>query len=281
MSQQTLKPIAPTAFAPGSSDASLFQRFMWNFTDTYVVMRRNLMYYVRQPQLLIFSTIQPIMFLVLFTYVFGGAISFSTGDSNYINFLLPGIIIQSIIFASTNTTIGLSMDLQRGMIDRFRSLPMSRAAVLAGRTSADTVRGAFTISIMMVAGAVIGFRIEDWPSFLAGFALAVAFGYSFTWISATIGLFVKDPESAQVAGFIWIFPLTFASSIFVPTMTMPKWLRTFAENQPVSVIANTVRDLMTGTVNPDEITTSLIWIIGIFLIAMPLAVRQYAKVASR
>lgn len=280
MTQQTLKPAASAAFAPTSSDAGAFQRFKWNFADTFVVMRRNLMYFVRQPQLLIFATIQPVMFLLLFTYVFGGAIRFSTGG-DYINYLMPGIIIQTIVFAATNTTIGLSMDLSRGMIDRFRSLPMSRAAVLAGRTTADTVRGTFTILIMLAVGMLIGFRFEDWGSGIAGVALAIAFGHSFTWISATIGLFVKDPEAAQVAGFIWVFPLTFASSIFVPTQTMPDWLRVFAENQPVSVIASAVRDLMTGTVNPDEITTALIWIVGIFLVAMPLAVRQYAKVASR
>ena len=280
MTQQTLKSASPMTYAPASSDVSLAQRFIWNFSDTFIVMRRNLMYFVREPQLLVFATIQPVMFLLLFTYVFGGAIRFATGG-DYISFLLPGIIVQSIMFASTNTTIGLSMDLQRGMIDRFRSLPMSRAAVLAGRTVADTVRGAFTITIMMIAGMAIGFRFEDWGSGLAGLALAIGFGFAFTWISATIGLFVKDPEAAQVAGFIWIFPLTFASSIFVPTMTMPDWLRSFAENQPVSIIANTVRDLMTGTVNSADITTSLLWITGIFLVFMPLAVRQYAKVASR
>ena len=238
MTQRTLSPTSTGGYVPASNDAGILKHLWWNLADTYVVIRRNLLYYVRQPQLLIFSTIQPIMFLVLFTYVFGGAISFSTGDSNYINFLLPGIIIQSSIFAASQTTVGLSVDLSRGMIDRFRSLPMSRAAVLAGRTAADTVRGTVIIAIMMVAGVVIGFRIEDWPSFLAGFALSVAFGYSFTWISAIIGLFVKDAESAQIAGFIWIFPLTFASSIFVPTRTMPDWLRSFAENQPVSVIAS-------------------------------------------
>ena len=281
MTQRTLSPTSTGGYVPASNDAGILKHLWWNLADTYVVIRRNLLYYVRQPQLLIFSTIQPIMFLVLFTYVFGGAISFSTGDSNYINFLLPGIIIQSSIFAASQTTVGLSVDLSRGMIDRFRSLPMSRAAVLAGRTTADTIRGSFTLTIMIIAGTVIGFRIGDWPSFLAGLALAIGFGFSFTWISATIGLFVKDPEAAQVAGFIWIFPLTFASSIFVPTQTMPDWLRTFAENQPVSVIASTVRDLMTGTVNQGDIITSLIWIFGIFLVAMPLAVRQYTKVASR
>lgn len=279
MTQETLQPLSTGTFLPAGG-SGIAQRFVWTFTDSYVVMRRNLIQLFRQPQLLIFATIQPVMFLLLFTYVFGGAIRFSTGG-DYIKFLLPGIIIQTIIFASTNTTIGLNLDLSRGMIDRFRSLPMSRAAVLAGRTTADTVRGAVTMTIMMVAGYVIGFRFEDWGTGLLGILLAIAFGHSFTWIGATIGLFVKDPESAQVAGFIWMFPLTFASSIFVPTVTMPDWLRAFAENQPVSVVASAVRDLMTGTVNPDDITIALIWIVGIFVVFMPLAVWQYAKVASR
>ena len=280
MTQNALKPLASASLIPAPNDVGLLRRFLWNFTDTFVVMRRNLIQLFRQPQLLIFATIQPVMFLLLFTYVFGGAISFSTGG-DYIGFLLPGIIIQTSIFASTNTTVGLSVDLSRGMIDRFRSLPMSRAGVLAGRTAADTVRGSLTITIMMIAGFVIGFRFENWASGLAGILLAIAFGHAFTWIGATIGLYVKDPEAAQVAGFIWMFPLTFASSIFVPTRTMPDWLRAFAENQPVSVVANAVRDLMTGTVNPDNITIALIWIIGIIAVFMPLAVWQYAKVASR
>ena len=280
MTQHTLNTLTTTGPAHHASNAGLLARFAWNFSDTYVVMRRNLTQLTRQPQLLAFATIQPVMFLLLFTYVFGGAIRFSTGG-DYISFLLPGIIIQTIIFASTNTTVGLSVDLSQGMIDRFRSLPMARAAVLAGRTTADTVRGTVTICIMMVAGFAIGFRFEDWGTGLLGILLAIAFGHAFTWIGATIGLYVKDPEAAQVAGFIWMFPLTFASSIFVPTMTMPDWLRAFAENQPVSIVASAVRDLMTGTVNPDEIALALVWIIGIIAVFMPLAVWQYAKVASR
>lgn len=280
MTQNALKPLASASLIPAASDVGLLRRFLWNFTDTYVVMRRNLVQLFRQPQLLVFATIQPVMFLLLFTYVFGGAIRFATGG-DYISFLLPGVIIQTIIFASTNTTVGLSVDLSKGMIDRFRSLPMSRAAVLAGRTTADTVRGTVTITIMMIAGFVIGFRFEDWGTGLLGILLAIAFGHAFTWIGATIGLYVKDPEAAQVAGFIWMFPLTFASSIFVPTQTMPDWLRAFAENQPVSVVANAVRDLMTGTINPDDISIALIWIFGIIAVFMPLAVWQYAKVSSR
>lgn len=280
MTQNALKPVSAGALIPMGDEVGLLRRFLWNFSDSYVVMRRNLTQLFRQPQLVVFATIQPVMFLLLFTYVFGGAIRFSTGG-DYISYLLPGVIIQTIIFASTNTTIGLSVDLSQGMIDRFRSLPMSRAAVLAGRTIADTVRGTLTITIMMVAGYVIGFRFEDWGTGLLGILLAIAFGHAFTWIGATIGLYVKDPEAAQVAGFIWMFPLTFASSIFVPTMTMPDWLRAFAENQPVSVVATAVRDLMTGTFDPDQIALALTWIVGIFIVFMPLAVWQYAKVASR
>ncbi len=280
MTQQTIPQMTDFQI-PETNEATMMERLKWNFTDTIVVTRRNLMYYVRQPELLIFATIQPVIFLLLFTFVFGGAIVSSTNGDNYINFLLPGIIIQTIIFAATNTTIALSQDLSRGMIDRFRSLPMSRAAVLAGRTTADTVRGAITIIIMIVAGTLIGFRFDNLLMGIAGILLAVAFGHSFTWISATIGLYVKDPETAQVAGFIWVFPLTFASSIFVPTETMPDWLRIFADNQPVSVIADAVRGLMTGTATAGDVTTALIWIVGIFLVFMPLAVWQYAKVASR
>ena len=280
MTEHGLKPVAPPPAIHRAQNASIFRRFLWNFTDSWVVMLRNLRQLTRQPQLLIFAVIQPVIFLLLFTYVFGGAIRFATGG-DYISFLLPGVIIQSIVFASSNTTIGLNIDLSRGMIDRFRSLPMSRAAVLAGRTIADTARGTLTVTIMMIAGFVIGFRFEDWGTGLLGILLAIAFGHSFTWIGAIIGLYVKDPEAAQVAGFIWMFPLTFASSVFVPTFTMPAWLRAFAENQPVSVVATAVRNLMSGTVNPDEIAVALAWIIGIFLVFMPLSVWQYAKVASR
>ncbi|MEO1668940.1 MAG: ABC transporter permease [Chloroflexota bacterium] len=250
----------------------------WNFSDTLVVMRRNLTYIVRQPELLVFSTIQPVMFLLLFTFVFGGAITGSTGEGSYINYLLPGVLTQSIVFAATQTTVGLANDLSKGMIDRFRSLPMARGAVLGGRTLSDALRGLITISIMVVFGLLVGFRFQNGIiAGIGGMLLAVAFGYAFTWIAALIAMFVRDPETAQVAGFIWVFPLVFASSIFVPTETMPTWLRLFAENQPISVIANAVRGLMAGEIVALDLFTASAWIIGIIAVFMPLAIWQYGQ----
>ena len=259
------------------------RKFIWNFTDTIVMAQRNMMYYVRQPELMVFATIQPTMLLLLFTYVFGGAIGGGPGAGgagDYIDFLLPGILIQTIVFAATNTTTGLTTDLSRGMIDRFRSLPMARSAVLAGRTLADTLRGLFTLTIMMIVGFIIGFQFGNGViNGLLGVVVAIAFGHAFTWISAFIGLFISDPEAAQVAGFIWVFPLTFASSVFVTTETMPAWLRVFAENQPITKIANTVRGLMvTGDLS--DLWWAIAWIVGIFLVFMPLSVWQYARSAS-
>src|SRR3989344_3189416 len=199
---------------------------MKNFiNDLLVMIERNLLCYVRLPQLLIFSTIQPVMFLLLFTYVFGGAIH--TGASNYIQYLLPGILAQSVIFGAIQTGVGLADDLQKGLIDRFRSLPMARSAVLAGRTLADVMRNIFVILLMLAVGYAIGFRFEGTAGdAFAAFALMLYFGFAFSWISATIGIAVKNTETAQVAGFIWVFPLVFASSIFVPVETMPTWLQT-------------------------------------------------------
>ncbi len=256
------------------------ERFSWHFIDTYIVTRRNLIDFIRQPSLVLFSVIQPVMFLIVFTYVFGGAIKLVTGG-DYISFLLPGIIIQTMVFASTNTAVGRALDLSLGLIQRFRSLPMSRAAVLAGRTSADTIRGALTILNMIATGYIIGFRIDDWASGMLGFLLAAAFGHAFTWIGASIGLFLKNPATAQVAGFVWLVPVTFVSSIFIPPFTMPHWLRVFADNQPVSVVANATRSLMMSSPDMDTIVLSIIWIVGIMLVFMPLTVWEYARAVSQ
>lgn len=279
MAQEAIK--RTTSTIPTVENTTNFERFMWNFSDTLVMTKRNLVYYTRQPQLIVFATVQPVMFLLLFTYVFGGAIDTGAGTGDYINFLLPGVLVQTVVFAATQTTVGLSDDLSKGMIDRFRSLPMARSAVLAGRTLADTVRMLFTIVIMLAVGTLIGFRFQDGLfNGLIGVAVAVAFGHAFTWISALIGLLVKNPEAAQVAGFIWVFPLVFASSIFVPPETMPDWLAAFAENQPITAIANAIRAMFLGGPfgGMDEVLIALAWSAAIFVIFVPLAVWQYRRV---
>jgi ABC transporter DrrB family efflux protein len=275
MAQETL---TPRQLQVDLDNDTLLERLKWNVQDTLVITWRNLMHIRRQPRLLALSTIQPIMFLLLFTYVFGGAIEFRFPGDSYINFLLPGVLIQAVIFGTTQTTVNIAEDLQKGVIDRFRSLPMGRAAVLAGRTLSDAVRGLFVITLMLIVGVLIGFRPEGTLlDVMGGMFIAVIFGFSFSWISAFIGLLVGDVETAQVAGFIWVFPLVFASSIFVDPSTMPSWLQGFAENQPLSAIATAVRGLFFGDFTVLEVTTALLWIAGILAVFIPLAVWQYTR----
>lgn len=246
-------------------------------SDALVMTKRNLLKYRRIPTLLLFSTIQPIMFVLLFVFVFGGAVRFG-GATNYATFLLPGIFVQTAIFGSTNTGIGLAEDMNKGLIERFRSLPMSRSAVLVGRTLSDSARNTFVVILMTIVGYLVGFRFEGGPvRAMAALALAVLFGFAFSWISATIGLSVRDVETAQAAGFVWVFPLTFASSAFVPTETMPSWLRTFAEVNPVTVTVNTLRALTFGVPATPDLWYMLAWVGGILAVFIPLAVRQYRK----
>jgi ABC transporter DrrB family efflux protein len=258
-------------------------------TDTFVITRRNLLRNVRLPQLLLFSTIQPVMFLLLFTYVFGGAISQAVpGGLEYVQFLMPGLLIQIAAFGAGQTALGLTEDLSKGVIDRFRALPMSRSAVLAGRTLADLLRNAAVLTLMLTVGFAIGFRYEtSFVGFVGGVVLSLLFAYSLSWVMATIGLYVRNPEAVQSAVFLPIFPLVFASSVFLPTETMPDWLRTFADHQPITVIANAVRGLMLGeeflfagqTVT-GQVLASLAWIAGITLVFSLLAIRAYRKVTS-
>jgi ABC transporter DrrB family efflux protein len=260
-------------------------------THPAVITWRNVMRVVRLPQLLLFSTIQPVMFLLLFNYVFGGAIAIggdtgAVGADNYINWLIPGILVQSTVFGATATALGLTEDLAAGVIDRFRSLPMARSAVLTGRTLADLVRNTFVTTLMLVVGFMMGWRFEQgFLKMVLGVSLALLFGFAFSWLMATIGLLAKTPEAAQSAGFLPIFPLVFASSVFVPTASMPDWLQVFAENQPISIIANTVRSLMIpepalgplGLEQGTLIWQSLAWIVVIIAVFAPLAVRQYRR----
>jgi ABC-2 type transport system permease protein len=261
--------------ARSNTQPSHMRKLLWAISDTWVLAKRNLLRYVRLPQLLVFSSIQPIMFVLLFTYVFGGAIQVPGVD--YINYLIPGIMAQTVLFGATQSTVGLAEDLSSGMIDRFRSLPMSRSAVLAGRTLADSIRNLFVAMLVIGVGTLIGFRFQNgWLAATGAVVLVVLFGYAISWISALIGLVTRNPETAQVAGFIWIFPLVFASSAFVPVETMPGWLQAFANVQPISVTVNAVRALTLGG-SLESVWQALLWIAGILAVFMPLAVAQYRR----
>jgi len=261
----------------GAQSVTPKYRLAWTIPDTLVITRRNLLRFVRLPQLLIFSTVQPVMLLLLFNYVFGGAIH--AGAFKYIQYLLPGFLVQIVVFGSAQTSVGLAEDLSRGMIDRFRSLPMARAPVLAGRTLADTLRYTFLVLLMIGVGYAIGFRFHNGAAFaVAAAMLAVLFGFAFTWISAFIGMSVKDVETAQVDGFVWIFPIVFASSMLVPVETMPGWLQAFAKINPVTVTVDTVRALCLGGGIITPLWKSFAWIGGILLIFLPLAVMRYRRI---
>ena len=248
------------------------------FSDIMIMVKRNLIRYQRLPQLIVFSSIQPVMFVLLFVYVFGGAIETSSGS--YVNYLLPGILVQTVLFGAMMTGVGLADDLSKGMIDRFRSLPMARSAVLAGRTIAETIRNIFVIILITLVGMIIGFRIEHgFLDFTLAMLLILLFGFAFSWVSAAIGLAVKNVETAQTAGFIWVFPLVFASSIFVPVETMKTGVRAFAENNPISHIANATRALSLGTPVGSDIWYSFLWSAVLLIVFIPLAVNRYRKIS--
>jgi ABC transporter DrrB family efflux protein len=249
--------------------------------DTLVVTERNLRHFVRQPQLLIFSTVQPIMFVLLFTYVFGGAIGQSLPEGvSYIDFLLPGIFVQSVSFRATQTAVGLAEDLQRGVVDRFRSMPMARSAVLAGRTLADLVRNVLIIGLMIVVGYVIGFRFGGgFLNALGAIAVVAAFGFALSWIFAFVALTVRGPEAAQSAGFVAIFPLVFASSVFVPVSSMPDWLKAFAEISPVTLTADAARAFALGGSTSESLPGTLAWIAGLLAVFVPLCVWRYRRMS--
>jgi ABC transporter DrrB family efflux protein len=250
-------------------------------TDTAVVTMRNLRHFWRQPDLLIFSTIQPVMFVLLFVYVFSGAIGKALpAGISYVDYLLPGIFVQSVTFRASQTAVGLSEDLRRGVIDRFRSMPMARSAVLVGRTSADLVRNLLIIGLMIVVGYLVGFRFQAGvlPA-LGCVALIAAWGVALSWIFAFVSLVVRGAESAQTAGFVLLFPLVFASSVFVPVSTLPSWLQPIAKASPVTLTADAARTLaLTGGV-PHSLWGSLAWIVGIVALFVPLSVWRYRRMS--
>jgi ABC-2 type transport system permease protein/oleandomycin transport system permease protein len=250
----------------------------WLVSDTLAITKRNLLKYVRLPTLLIFSTVQPIMFVLLFRFVFGGAIKVPGVD--YVDFLMPGVFVQTVVFGSTQTGIGLAEDLSSGLIERFRSLPMARSAVLTGRTMSDAVRNTFVVLLMGVVGYVVGFRFHgNLVAAVLTVLLAVTFGYAFSWISAWIGLATGNVEAAQAASFVWIFPLTFASTAFVPLASLPGWLQTFARLNPVSVTVDAARRMALGVSYGTQLFHAFLWIAAILAVFVPLAVSRYRKVA--
>jgi ABC transporter DrrB family efflux protein len=249
-------------------------------SDALAVTWRNLLAYVRLPQLAVFSTIQPIMFVLLFRYVFGGSIVLGDPSIDYVNYLMPGIFVQTVVFGAAGTGIGLAEDLHKGIIERFRSLPMARSAVLAGRTLADGVRNVFVLVLMTVVGLLVGFRLEAGIlPYLAALALVLAFGYAMAWPSAAIGLGSPNGEAAQAAIFPMMFPLTFASSAFVDTSLMPGWLQVFANHQPVTVTVDAARALVLGQPVGWSAVASLAWSAGIVAVFGTLAVRRYRRAA--
>jgi ABC transporter DrrB family efflux protein len=243
-------------------------------SDILVMTQRNVLRYVRVPQLLVFNAVLNVVLLLLFNYVFGGAIN--TGGVEYIQYFVPGFLAQTVVFGSTQTSVGTAEDLSKGLIDRFRSLPMARSAFLAGRVLADAVRYLILIVLMIVVGSAIGFRFENGAGpVIAGVALIVLFGIALTWVGVFIGISVKDTETAQVAGFVWVFPLVFASSLYVPIATMPSWLQVFANINPVTPMVDTIRALSLGTSVSSSLWKILAWDAAIILVFLPLALRRY------
>ena len=255
-------------------------RLYWALSDGLVLAKRNLVQIPRIPELLVFATIQPVMFVLLFRYVFGGAIDVGGGTS-YVNFLMAGIFVQTVAFGSVSTGIGLAEDLQRGLVDRFRSLPMAPSAVLTGRTVADLVRNAFTVAVMLAVGLLVGFRPEaGLAGWTAAIGLLLLLSFAFSWIGATIALLVRTVEAAQSGGFIWLFPLTFASSAFVPTDGMPGPLRAFANNQPITQIVDAVRGFLLDQPVGSAGWLAFAWCAGILVVFVPLSVSLYRRTTA-
>jgi ABC transporter DrrB family efflux protein len=250
-------------------------------SDTLVLARRNLARIPRQPDLLIAYTVQPVMFVLLFVFVFGGAIR--TPGFDYVDFLMPGIIVQSIAFGGFVTALGLSEDVKKGLIDRFRSLPMSRAAVLLGRTLSDIALNCLSLVVLFAVGFAAGFGFIDANAaeIVLGLLLCLLLGYAFSWIFALIGLFASSPETANAIGFTAIFPLTFASSIFVPVQTMPDGLRQVAEANPFTTVSDAVRSYWLGTPPHTDRWMAFIWVFALIAVFAPLAIARYRSVAAK
>jgi ABC-2 type transport system permease protein/oleandomycin transport system permease protein len=249
----------------------------WAVRDNLAMTWRNLTVIRRVPQLLVFALIQPIIFVLMFRYVFGGAIQ-APGGIPYVNYLMPGIFVQTVVFGAINTAVGLAEDRTKGLLERLKSLPMARSAVLGGRVAADSVRNAVVVVLMIIVGYIVDFRpTGSFLEIVAAVVVMVMFGLSMCWIFAVVGLSVPNAEAAQAAAFPLVAPLVFASNAFVPVDTMPDWLRWWAERQPVSVTVRAVRALMLGTDPTSYVWASLAWSFGIMAVMAPIAIRKYRK----
>jgi ABC transporter DrrB family efflux protein len=247
--------------------------------DTAGVAKRNLLRILRTPRLLLIGTLQPALLLLLFRYVLGGAIKIPGGE--YVNYVVPAVFVEAVLIGCMTTSIGLAQDLQSGIIDRFRSLPMARPAVLAGRTFTDLARSTLALIIMIVLGLAVGFRFHNSVgAILAGMGLILAFGYAFSWVYATIGLATKDPETAQVAGILPFFILMFASNAIVPVTTMPGWLQPFARNQPLSVTVTSSRALFESGPAAHWVWQTMVWSLAIFAVFFTVSLRLYHRSSS-
>jgi ABC-2 type transport system permease protein/oleandomycin transport system permease protein len=270
---------ATTSALPGRA-ARRRVSFGYGVQDTQAITWRNLVTIVRMPQLLVFSTIQPVIFVLMFRYVFGGAVVIPGLTVPYVDYLMPGIFVQTVAFGAVNTAVGLAEDLHKGLIERFRSLPMARSAVLAGRTIADLLRDVFVVTLMLVVGFLVGFRIHAGvPAFLGGILVLLLFAFALAWVFAYIGLSASNAESAQAASFPILAILVFASSAFVSPATMPGWLQWFAEHQPLSITVDAVRACCIGGPTATYVVKSILWSIGIIAVFAPIAVRRYRRVA--
>jgi ABC transporter DrrB family efflux protein len=257
-------------------------RFRFAAADSVVIAVRGLKRIQRQPDLLTAFTVQPVMFVLLFVFVFGGAIKVPPGFGDYADFMLPGIIVQWMAFGGFATALGLSEDMNKGLIDRFRSLPMARSAVLTGRTLSDIVTNTLGLTVMIGVGLIVGFTISA-PALhvVGGIGLMLLIGYAFSWVFAWVGLIVSSPESANAYGFIIIFPLTFLSSAFVPPQTLPEPLKTFATDiNPFSYMVDAARSLFIGTPAGNDIWVSVLWCVGLIAVFSALAVARYRRAVA-
>ena len=267
------------AIQPPRDEPGPFTQARWAVSDALTITRRNLLVWLRVPAYIVFTVIQPVIFVLMFRYVFGGAIHVPV-KGGYVNFLMPGILGQTAAFACFGTAISLAQELKKGVIDRLRSMPMARSAVLAGRLMADTIRMTITILIVIGVGYAVGFRFENGVVPAIGMVLlAILLGIACCCIAAYTGLAIGDEESVQAFGLIWLFPITFLSSAFVPISTMPGWLQAFANNQPITFTIDAMRAMALGGPIATPLWKSLAWLAGIFIVFAPLAVRAYKRAA--